>query len=54
MRPIIKQSGTKHTVKVTHGIANSLSSIRSKHISPMKGTRNPAHIHVNIKHKNRG
>jgi hypothetical protein len=42
----IKSSGNHHTIKVTHGLHNSISSIRKHPISPMKGTRNPSHIQI--------
>jgi hypothetical protein len=46
--PKIKNSGTKSTVVTTRGVANTSSSVRSTQTSPMKGTRNPSHIHVKM------
>jgi hypothetical protein len=46
--PKIKNSGTKSTVVTTRGVASTSASIRSTDTSPMKGTRNPAHIHVKM------
>jgi hypothetical protein len=52
--PTFKKSGNKHTVKVSHGVANTRSSVRSHQTSPMKGTRNPAHIQIKVPKHNGG
>ncbi len=46
MTSILKSSGSKQTIVVTHGTANSLASVRNVPISPMKGACNPPHIHI--------
>ena len=49
MTPVtIKKNGNKGTVKIVTSLTNLLTSVRSKQISPEKGTQNKPHLDVRL------
>jgi hypothetical protein len=48
MTVIQKDSGTKHTIKITNPSQKFTATIKLPLISPQKGTQNPPHYHIKL------